>query len=1272
MKKVLLFGLSLLSLVWILNSSSNVAHASLQTCNPTIQRISGTSTVWGHVSNMSVPGPGSEVTSGIAGGPWPWQSIETVQGGGLEATTGMSYRGNGLWQDSQGNRLQLSITATRTNQATGGVGQSSTPCAGTLQGPIGSIIGTPGGFGPSSNQAEIGGAWRISNGQSFGLRAVAFINVVPEPTGGGGGSSPIAPTLTVTTTCTNNQPVNNLSWTSSDGSNGYRIYRKVSTSTNINGTQIASINEGTLTYSDSSGLSNNSTYTYWVWTNHTGPVPTRSNPVNIATPNCGSSGGGGGVVGATPIKLSAANICQGEDSVIRLTWTGGQIGGGLFTTYQNPAPNGQNIWTLINTGSAYTVTTNAAVPGNTFSFNVRQGGNTSNTVTVTAQDCSTPEPVTIGTINLTVTPVCVGSNSVLRLSWNPVNATGYFVYVGNQRITALNSNTTSYDYQATPGILYGVRVDAINTTSQPATYTNSNTVTLNATNCAPPSAVTITGDSICQSQRPYARITYTAQPGVYYELISNGLATGITAQGTGELIDEIDAGQTENYVVRASNANGITNSNQVSVVGRSDCVPPTPTVTNLGGTSTCSNSNPVVTISWRIPTITDVSPTYKIIRDGQEIAADVAGFTYTDSDVSPGQTYSYVIDSDFAGLEASEAVEVTATTCLQPPAAVTLSGSSTCDTFNSPINNLAWTESSTADNYLLLRDSVEIQNLNAIQFADTNVSQGTSYAYLVRAANAVGVTDSNLLNLETTACAPDNNPPVAEDDAVTTDQNVTVNINVLSNDSDPDDNLNPDSISIVSDPANGSVSIQANNTVDYTPDQGFFGTDTFDYQVCDIPGLCDTATVTVTINEPNDEPLAPPVANDDSARTNENQAVNINVAANDSDPDNGLDLTSITITSNPANGSVSVNTDGTVDYTPNQDFDGQDQFEYQICDVDDLCDTAIVTVTIDNVPVPPGPFSLSIQELCTADSPEHILTWTASENAANYLVIRDGQTLTNTTETSYIDSSPTPGSSHQYIVRAENSDDTTESNTLNVVTQSCLPPDNPLVPPVANDDTARTQENQFVVIDVLANDVDSDGTLDPACLVILEDPAHGAVVVDNQTGLISYTPSEGFSGTDNFRYEICDNDNLTANALVTVVVEPLPEPPGPENKPPQAVDDEGETPYNQPIEINVPLNDTDPDDNLDPTCVKITRNPNNGSVVVNAENGIVTYTPNDGFAGTDNFEYSICDTEGLTDTATVTVAVANEPPTQLASTGAGLFSFFVNLWESFLRLFGLN
>ena len=106
-----------------------------------------------------------------------------------------------------------------------------------------------------------------------------------------------------------------------------------------------------------------------------------------------------------------------------------------------------------------------------------------------------------------------------------------------------------------------------------------------------------------------------------------------------------------------------------------------------------------------------------------------------------------------------------------------------------------------------------------------------------------------------------------------------VTIPVLGNDTDVDgDTL---TVTDASDPANGSVAINGDGTVTYTPDPDFHGTDTFEYQVCDDDGACDIATVTITVDPVNDGPDAV----NDSDTTDEDTPVVIPVLGNDTDVD---------------------------------------------------------------------------------------------------------------------------------------------------------------------------------------------------------------------------------------------------------------------------------------------------------------------------------------------------------------------------------------------------
>lgn len=201
---------------------------------------------------------------------------------------------------------------------------------------------------------------------------------------------------------------------------------------------------------------------------------------------------------------------------------------------------------------------------------------------------------------------------------------------------------------------------------------------------------------------------------------------------------------------------------------------------------------------------------------------------------------------------------------------------------------------------------------------------------------------------------PVNQAPVATDDAITTLEDAAVVIPVLNNDTDPENDLDETSVSIVTNPTNGSVSVDpVTGAITYTPNLGFFGTDVFTYSVCDngMPVICDEATVTVTVTEvvAGNNPI---IANDDVVVTDMNVAVITNVVANDVDFENNIDNASLVVTVQPTNGTTSVNTTtGEITYTPDLGYFGNDSYTYSICDGTPTitCDEAVVSVTVNLV-----------------------------------------------------------------------------------------------------------------------------------------------------------------------------------------------------------------------------------------------------------------------------------------------------------------------------------
>lgn len=186
------------------------------------------------------------------------------------------------------------------------------------------------------------------------------------------------------------------------------------------------------------------------------------------------------------------------------------------------------------------------------------------------------------------------------------------------------------------------------------------------------------------------------------------------------------------------------------------------------------------------------------------------------------------------------------------------------------------------------------------------------------------------------------------DDVVTTDEDLGVIVAIYDNDTDLP---NPGSLT-TTNPTNGSVSINDNGTpnnplddiVSYTPNPDFNGTDSFDYTICNGFGDCSTATVTVQVLPILD-------VNDDSIALDINEIITIeNWQLNDNDLPN---LGTISVTQ-PTNGSVTVNDNGTPNnpsddifsYFPNNNYLGNDTFDYTVCDSLGNCGTATITLIV--------------------------------------------------------------------------------------------------------------------------------------------------------------------------------------------------------------------------------------------------------------------------------------------------------------------------------------
>jgi large repetitive protein len=181
------------------------------------------------------------------------------------------------------------------------------------------------------------------------------------------------------------------------------------------------------------------------------------------------------------------------------------------------------------------------------------------------------------------------------------------------------------------------------------------------------------------------------------------------------------------------------------------------------------------------------------------------------------------------------------------------------------------------------------------------------------------------------------------DDALVTNEDTPLTIaasTLLGNDTDEDG----DTLSIISvqGATNGTVTLNDDGTITFTPEANYNGEATFTYTISDGNGGTDTATVTLYVNAINDAP----VAADDAFKTDEDTALTMDVLGNDTDEDN--DTLSVTEATSD-DGTVTINDDGTLNFTPNANFTGVATITYTISDGNGGTDTATVLVTVNAV-----------------------------------------------------------------------------------------------------------------------------------------------------------------------------------------------------------------------------------------------------------------------------------------------------------------------------------
>ncbi len=610
--------------------------------------------------------------------------------------------------------------------------------------------------------------------------------------------------------------------------------------------------------------------------------------------------------------------------------------------------------------------------------------------------------------------------------------------------------------------------------------------------------------------------------------------------------------------------------------------------------------------------------------NGDTLVTDSA---YSDMTARHGTTYYYVVTAiDFSGNESVVSSEVSgepvkanlppgspvlvepgdlATNVSTAPTLTVTAADADDDPLTATFYGRKAVTEGVPDDFSQIGEPVNISSGSNASLTWADLAYSTRYEWYVTLEDGTTATNSAIWSFTT---KDPNYPPVAAALSIATDEDQPLEIQLTAN----DDNGDLLTFAVTADPSHGKLSGTPPDLT-YSPDQDFFGNDEFTFIAKDALLESTPAKVTITVRSVNDLPICIAVnitANEDGSGE---------ALPNCSDIDDDLSLLSYWIKDQPAHGSAEVSS-GKLVYSPEQDFNGSDQFTYVAKDVVGESLPAVVTIEVTAVNDAPV---CSAAEIKTDEDVQSSVIPSCSDvdNALSALVfVIDTQPTIGTAlvENGKLIYSPNlnQNGADSFKYKAYDGSDYSAPQTVSVTVQSIN--DAPICQGVT-----------------LTTNNDETGSQTPDCLdvegeslsyVISSQPANGTAAVEN--GRLVYQPKPGYSGSDSFKYQAQDNDLPSFEATVSVTVIDT-------NRAPVCHAIASTTIEGYPVDI---LPDcTDPDGNV--LTYTIVSQPANGSVLLHSSK--FSYTPKSRYSGADTFQYKAND--GKVDSNSVEISLTIEP-----------------------------
>lgn len=360
-------------------------------------------------------------------------------------------------------------------------------------------------------------------------------------------------------------------------------------------------------------------------------------------------------------------------------------------------------------------------------------------------------------------------------------------------------------------------------------------------------------------------------------------------------------------------------------------------------------------------------------------------------------------------------------------------------------------------------------------------------------------------------------------------------------------------------PSHGSVVLNPDGSFIYTPDEDYFGEDSFTFTASDGDATSEPQSVNLTISAVNDAPVA------DNQSNSVNEDVTLNGQLTASDVDDAAAALTFSVATQPLHGQLMIQPDGSFSYVPVANYNGVDTFDWTVTDAAGATSSGTYTIFVTAVNDAPvgdaatgsGSEDFAITGFLTAsdvDSDQSALTYGYGTMPANGTLVIDNVTgaYTYTPNADFFGTD-----SFTFVVYDGQA--LSEPQTISLTVESVNDSPN------GSTSTVSGAEDNSISGAVLATDVDN--TNGELVYSIGADPEHGTVVF-NPDGTYTYTPNADFNGTDSFTWSVEDPDGEGSSGTVNITVNPV-------NDAPRAPDYDLTGTEDNTVLITIPDNDVD-------------------------------------------------------------------------------------------------